>query len=113
MAEADVYLAYGRDQQAEEILREALRTHPDRLAVHSKLLEIHAKRRDNKAFENAALVAFTRALGSTSDAAGVRVVGVSPGPVASDRLEYLVKRRAKQRFGDEGRSQEILANMPF
>jgi pilus assembly protein FimV len=58
VAEADVYLAYGRDQQAEEILKEALRTHPARLAVHSKLLEIHAKRRDNKAFENAALAAF-------------------------------------------------------
>lgn len=62
---------------------------------------------------NAALVAFTRALGSTSDAAGVRVLGVSPGPVASDRLEGLVKRRAKSRFGDESRWREILANMPF
>ena len=58
VAEADVYLAYGRDQQAEEILKEALRTHPTRLAVHSKLLDIYAKRRDNKAFENAALPAF-------------------------------------------------------
>ena len=58
VAEADVYQAYGRDQQAEEILKEALRTQPDRLAVHSKLLEIHAKRRDIKAFENGALVAF-------------------------------------------------------
>jgi NAD(P)-dependent dehydrogenase (short-subunit alcohol dehydrogenase family) len=62
---------------------------------------------------NAALVAFTRALGSTSDAAGIRVLGVSPGPVLSDRLEGLVKRRAKLRFGDENRWQEILANMPF
>jgi NAD(P)-dependent dehydrogenase (short-subunit alcohol dehydrogenase family) len=62
---------------------------------------------------NAALVAFTRALGSTSDAAGVRVVGVSPGPVYSDRLEMLVKRRALARFGDESRWTEILANMPF
>jgi NAD(P)-dependent dehydrogenase (short-subunit alcohol dehydrogenase family) len=62
---------------------------------------------------NAALVAFTRALGSTSDAAGVRVVGVSPGPVHSDRLEGLVKRRAKLRFGDESRWREIFANMPF
>ena len=58
VAEADVYLAYGREQQAEEILKEALRTYPDRLAVHSKMLEIHARRRDSKAFENAALVAF-------------------------------------------------------
>lgn len=58
VAEADVYLAYGRDQQAEEILRDALRTHKGRLAIHTKLLEIFAKRRDRKAFESVALSAF-------------------------------------------------------
>ncbi len=51
VAEADVYLAYGRDLQAEEILREALRINPDRTAIHLKLLEIHAKRRDLRAYE--------------------------------------------------------------
>ncbi|MDM0058353.1 FimV/HubP family polar landmark protein [Variovorax fucosicus] len=51
VAEADVYLAYGRDLQAEEILREALRTSPERTAIHLKLLEIHAKRRDLRAYE--------------------------------------------------------------
>ncbi len=51
VAEADVYLAYGRDLQAEEILKEALRTNPSRVAVHAKLLEIYAKRRDLKGFE--------------------------------------------------------------
>ncbi|HYP84771.1 FimV/HubP family polar landmark protein [Variovorax sp.] len=51
VAEADVYLAYGRDLQAEEILREALRINPERAAIHLKLLEIHAKRRDLRAFE--------------------------------------------------------------
>ncbi|MFY7906462.1 MAG: FimV/HubP family polar landmark protein [Burkholderiaceae bacterium] len=51
VAEADVYLAYGRDLQAEEILKEALRINPKRVAIHSKLLEIYAKRRDVKAFE--------------------------------------------------------------
>jgi pilus assembly protein FimV len=51
VAEADVYLAYGRDLQAEEILKEAMRTTPHRVAVHCKLLEIYAKRRDVKAFE--------------------------------------------------------------
>jgi pilus assembly protein FimV len=51
VAEADVYLAYGRDLQAEEILREALRVTPERTAIHLKLLEIHAKRRDMRAFE--------------------------------------------------------------
>ena len=59
VAEADVYLAYGRDLQAEEILKEALRTHPARVAIHSKLLEIYAKRRDLKAFEVVATEAFT------------------------------------------------------
>jgi pilus assembly protein FimV len=54
VAEADVYLAYGRDLQAEEILREALRVNPERTAIHLKLLEIHAKRRDVRAYEGLA-----------------------------------------------------------
>lgn len=58
VAEADVYLAYGRDLQAEEILKEALRTQPHRVAIHAKLLEIYAKRRDAKAFELIATEAF-------------------------------------------------------
>lgn len=52
VAEADVYLAYGRDIQAEEILKEALRMHPGRVAIYQKLLEIYAKRRDLKSFGN-------------------------------------------------------------
>ncbi|MBU6260158.1 MAG: hypothetical protein KGO01_17240, partial [Burkholderiales bacterium] len=51
VAEADVYLAYGRDLQAEEILKEAMRATPERLAIRSKLLEVYAKRRDAKAYE--------------------------------------------------------------
>ncbi|WP_374673043.1 FimV/HubP family polar landmark protein [Ideonella sp.] len=51
VAEADVYLAYGRDLQAEEILKEALRSDPGRVAIRSKLLEVYAKRADTKAFE--------------------------------------------------------------
>ena len=51
VAEADVYLAYGRDLQAEEILKEAMRANPDRLAIRAKLLEVYAKRRDTKGFE--------------------------------------------------------------
>jgi pilus assembly protein FimV len=50
VAEADVYLAYGRDIQAEEILKAALNTSPERLAIHTKLLEIYAKRRDTASF---------------------------------------------------------------
>ncbi len=51
VAEADVYIAYGRDAQAEEILKEALRTQPDRNAVRVKLLEIYANRKDVRSFE--------------------------------------------------------------
>ena len=54
IAEADVYLAYGRDIQAEEILKEALKINASRIAIHQKLLDIYAKRRDTKGFEAAA-----------------------------------------------------------
>ena len=64
VAEADVYLAYGRDLQAEEILKEALRTHPTRVAIHSKLLDIYAKRRDVKGFEATATQALNLTGGS-------------------------------------------------
>ncbi|MFT5644156.1 MAG: pilus assembly protein FimV, partial [Janthinobacterium sp.] len=50
VAEADVYLAYGREAQAEEILWEALRTYPERYPVRLKLLEIYAGRKDVDAF---------------------------------------------------------------
>jgi pilus assembly protein FimV len=58
VAEADVYLAYGRDLQAEEILKEAVRHNPGRLAIHTKLLEIFAKRRDTAGFQTSAEQAF-------------------------------------------------------
>ncbi len=44
LQEAEVYLAYGRDVQAEEILLEALRSTPNRLEIHGKLLDIYAAR---------------------------------------------------------------------
>ena len=55
IAEADVYMAYGRDAQAEEILKEALQKDASRVTVHAKLLEIYANRKDSKSFEQAAL----------------------------------------------------------
>jgi len=67
VAEADVYLAYGRDLQAEEILKEAMRTTPQRVAVHSKLLEIYSKRRDAKAFELVATEAYGLTHGAGPD----------------------------------------------
>lgn len=81
VAEADVYLAYGRDQQAEEILKEALRSHPARVAVHAKLVEIYAKRRDSKAFDSIALEAFRVTQGNGPEWAHITKLGrdLNPG----------------------------------
>jgi len=54
IAEADVYMAYGRDAQAEEILRDALAKDSSRQAIRVKLLEIYANRKDTRSFEVAA-----------------------------------------------------------
>lgn len=72
VAEADVYLAYGRDVQAEEILKEALRNQPERLAIHVKLAEIYVKRHDIKALE--ALARGMQQVSSNTDAEWQRVV---------------------------------------
>lgn len=65
VAEADVYLAYGRDLQAEEILKEAVKANPERNAARLKLLEIYAKRKDSRSFEVGAaeLFALTQGVG--------------------------------------------------
>lgn len=55
VAEADVYMAYGRDAQAEEILIEALKNEPSRHTIHAKLLEIYAARQSHKQFETIAM----------------------------------------------------------
>lgn len=51
VAEADVLMAYGRDGQAEEILKEGLKADPSRGAIHLKLLELYANRKDVEQFE--------------------------------------------------------------
>lgn len=62
---------------------------------------------------NASLMAFTRALGGQSDRDGIRVVGVNPGPVATERLVGLMKTEARRKFGDESRWQELSKGFPF
>ena len=80
VAEADVYLAYGRDLQAEEILKDALRNKPARIAIHQKLLEIFAKRGDAKSFENTATLAFQLTHGEGSDWESICELGLSIDP---------------------------------
>nr|WP_315194451.1 FimV/HubP family polar landmark protein [uncultured Aquabacterium sp.] len=77
VAEADVYLAYGRDLQAEEILKEALRSTPDRLAIRTKLLEVYAKRRDTKGFEQLATQLHSLTSGQGEDWARTQELGLS------------------------------------
>ncbi len=54
IAEAEVYMAYGRDNQAEEILKDAISKDPKRYELHLKLLEVYAARKDSSAFETVA-----------------------------------------------------------
>jgi pilus assembly protein FimV len=75
VAEADVYLAYGRDLQAEEILKEALRANPTRLAIRLKLLEVYAKRRDAKGFEQLAAQLYAETQGMGEDWAKAQELG--------------------------------------
>lgn len=80
VAEADVYLAYGRDLQAEEILKEAMRSTPDRLAIRVKLLEVYAKRRDTQGFESLATQFFALTHGTGEDWAKVQELGAQLDP---------------------------------
>ena len=62
---------------------------------------------------NAALMAFTRALGGKSLADNIRVVGINPGPVGTDRHVTLLKTRARNQFGDETRYREFQQGLPL
>lgn len=67
VAEADVYMAYGRDAQAEEILLDALKADPERVAIPLKLLEIYSKRKNAKQFETIASELYARTGGKGLD----------------------------------------------
>ncbi len=67
VAEADVYMAYGRDAQAEEILLEAMKAEPSRHAIHLKLLEIYTQRDSLKQFEGIASELYARTGGVGAD----------------------------------------------
>jgi NAD(P)-dependent dehydrogenase (short-subunit alcohol dehydrogenase family) len=62
---------------------------------------------------NAGLMAFTRALGGVSHLDGIRVLGINPGPVATDRLVSLHKQMAQTKLGDASRYEELFKEMSF
>ena len=61
---------------------------------------------------NAALMSFTKALGGASLNDGIRVVGVNPGPVATDRMLKIMRRKAIDMLGDEDRWEELFDKYP-
>ena len=62
---------------------------------------------------NAALMAFTRNLGGDSVDHGVRVVGVNPGQIETDRLRLRLEKRAQNELGDKNRWLELVDDPPF
>lgn len=80
IAEAEVYIAYGREAQAEEILKEALKRQPERQAIRLKLLEIHAARKDPIAFGALAQEMYDQAGGLNEEWAKVVTLGLAIDP---------------------------------
>ena len=105
VAEADVYLAYGRDLQAEEILKEAMRASPERLAIRTKLLEVYAKRRDTKGFELLATQLFGLTGGQGEDWAKAQEIGLQIDP---DNTLYQPGGKPASAEGDGRPTAELL-----
>lgn len=80
IAEAEVYIAYGREAQAEEILREALKRQPDRQPIRMKLLEIAAGRKDAAAFGLLAAEMYEMTGGENEEWPKVVTLGLSLDP---------------------------------
>ena len=109
VAEADVYIAYGRDGQAEDILKEALRTHPERHAARLKLLEIYSARNDVRAFEDQAseLYSLTRGQGEEWPQAAALGLALDPtNPLYGDTEDDAVVSLSKA-AGDDAHGQSM------
>lgn len=118
IAEADVYIAYGRDAQAEEILKEALRNQPDRHAVRVKLLEIYSSRNDVRSFEILATELYSMTKGEGEDWKQAAALGLILDPsnplYASGTLRDDVAAKASSLTAstqplDEGGLDDLLA----
>ncbi len=74
LAEADVYIAYGRYQQAEELIRQAIDKSPERSELKHKLFEILYATKDKDAFVTLAENASAEGLDRKDPAAWEKVV---------------------------------------
>ncbi|MDE0809249.1 MAG: short-chain dehydrogenase/reductase [Alphaproteobacteria bacterium] len=62
---------------------------------------------------NASIIGFTNAMGAHALEDGMRVLGICPGPVQTERITTMLKTRAKDEKGDESRWQDYFAGMPL
>jgi NAD(P)-dependent dehydrogenase (short-subunit alcohol dehydrogenase family) len=62
---------------------------------------------------NAALIAFTGAIGAKAADWGVRIFGINPAATRTDRITILSQKRALEKFGDETRWPEMLTSLPL
>ena len=80
IAEAEVYMAYGRDAQAEEILKDAIAKEPKRHELHLKLLEMYAASKNLSAFETVAGELYTSLGAEDPTWAKVAEIGIKLEP---------------------------------
>jgi pilus assembly protein FimV len=113
IAEADVYIAYGRESQAEDILKEALRRQPERQAIRKKLLEIYSGRRDLKAFEGVASDMYAMTEGANDEWPQVVAMGLAIDPTnplyggSADAVAEASFEGAEAAMGNELSGKEI------
>lgn len=62
---------------------------------------------------NASIIGFTNAMGAHALEDGMRVLGICPGPVQTERITTLLKTKAREEKGDENRWQDYFAGMPL
>lgn len=80
ISEAEVYLAYGMDDQAENLLRQALAANPSGLPERLKLLEVYQVRGDVLAFNTLAQEVFEITVGETEEWEQVARAGMKLDP---------------------------------
>jgi pilus assembly protein FimV len=96
VAEADVYMAYGRDAQAEEILLDALKVDANRPAIYLKLLEVYAHRGSVQQFEGVATDFYSRTNGEGSEWRKAAEMGRALDPNNPLYAESNVRSKAEQ-----------------
>jgi NAD(P)-dependent dehydrogenase (short-subunit alcohol dehydrogenase family) len=62
---------------------------------------------------NASLMAFSRALGGESVDHGVRVIGLNPGTIETERARKRLQERALKQLGDSNRWPELVKSAPM